>query len=77
MESDSTQPAFKRVLIKLSGEALMGPTDYGIHTPTVQTICQEIVDLKELGTEIGLVVGGGNVFRRRPADRGTGRGDRG
>ena len=41
----------------------MGPTDYGIHTPTVQAICQEIVDLKELGTEIGLVVGGGNVFR--------------
>jgi len=64
MESDSSHTrAFKRVLIKLSGEALMGPTDYGIHTPTVQAICQEIVDVKSLKTEIGLVVGGGNVFR--------------
>lgn len=41
----------------------MGPTDFGIHTPTVESICAQIADIKELGTEIGLVVGGGNIFR--------------
>ncbi|MGD8923266.1 MAG: UMP kinase [Candidatus Zixiibacteriota bacterium] len=63
MESDSNRPAYKRVLIKLSGEALMGPTDYGIHTPTLESIGEEIGRVKELGTELGLVVGGGNIFR--------------
>jgi uridylate kinase len=63
METDSTPSGYKRILIKLSGEALMGPTEFGIHTPTVESICSQIADIKQLGTEIGLVVGGGNIFR--------------
>ncbi|MFZ5981732.1 MAG: UMP kinase [Candidatus Zixiibacteriota bacterium] len=64
MESDSGhKPAYKRILLKLSGEALMGPGDYGIHTRTVESICSQIKNIKNLGVEIGLVVGGGNIFR--------------
>lgn len=74
MDPDSTQPAYTRILVKLSGEALMGPGEYGIHTPTVQFICQQIKDIKALGTEIGLVVGGGNIFRgMNAAERGMDR----
>ncbi len=74
MDPDGTKPAFKRVLVKLSGEALMGPGEYGIHTPTVQFICEQVKEIKELGTEIGLVVGGGNIFRgMKAAERGMDR----
>lgn len=59
----SGKPDIKRVLVKLSGEALMGPAGNGIHTPTVTSICQQIKDIKETGLEIALVVGGGNIFR--------------
>ena len=41
----------------------MGPGDYGIHTLTVESICTQVKNIKELGIEIGLVVGGGNIFR--------------
>ena len=64
MESDSSdKPVYKRVLIKLSGEALMGPAGYGIHTPTVTSICRQVKQIKEAGHEVALVVGGGNIFR--------------
>lgn len=63
METDSSKPAFKRILLKLSGEALMGPTEYGIHSRTVESICSQIKKIKDYGVEIGLVVGGGNIFR--------------
>jgi uridylate kinase len=64
METDSSsKPAFKRILLKLSGEALMGPGEYGIHTRTVESICSQIKKIKSFGIEIGLVVGGGNIFR--------------
>jgi len=63
MESDSDRSAPKRILIKLSGEALMGPTAFGIHTPTVESICHQVKDVKDLGVEVALVVGGGNIFR--------------
>ncbi|MBD3402473.1 UMP kinase [candidate division GN15 bacterium] len=77
MEAGAGKPIYKRVLLKISGEALMGPTEYGIHPPTVQFICEEIKSIKELGLEIGLVVGGGNIFRgmaasERGMDRVTG-----
>lgn len=77
MDPDSKKPAYKRVLVKLSGEALMGPGEYGIHTPTVHFICQQVKEIKDLGLEIGLVVGGGNIFRglnasERGMDRVTG-----
>ena len=71
MDTDSPTPAYKRVLIKLSGEALMGPTDYGIHTPTVEFICRQIAEVKSLGIELGLVIGVGNIFRgMKGAERG-------
>ncbi len=54
---------FKRVLLKISGEALMGPTDYGIHMPTCLGFAEEIAAARDLGAEICLVIGGGNIFR--------------
>lgn len=74
MDTDTPKPAFKRVLVKLSGEALMGPTEYGIHTPTVEFICRQIAEVKSLGIELGLVIGGGNIFRgMKGAERGMDR----
>lgn len=55
--------AFKRILLKLSGEALMGDDDYGINRPTLDRIVGEIAEVAELGVEIGVVIGGGNIFR--------------
>ena len=54
---------YKRVLLKLSGEALMGKTGYGIDMPTVMRLAGEIKDAMATGLELGLVVGGGNIFR--------------
>ena len=54
---------FKRILLKISGEALMGPGQYGIDNDTVKRIAGEVKDAKELGAEISLVIGGGNIFR--------------
>jgi len=55
--------AFKRILLKLSGEALMGKGDYGIDPETIRRVGNEIHDLASQGVEIGLVIGGGNIFR--------------
>ena len=63
MESEADTPVFKRILLKLSGEALMGPTHYGIDTASVDAICRQVKDIKDLGLEIAIVVGGGNIFR--------------
>ena len=57
------QPLFRRVLLKISGEALMGDQGYGLHTPTIDKIAAEIGLLRRLGVELALVVGGGNIFR--------------
>jgi uridylate kinase len=54
---------FKRVLLKISGEALMGSTQYGIDMPTCLGFAEEIAAARELGAEICLVIGGGNIFR--------------
>jgi uridylate kinase len=56
-------PRYKRVLIKLSGEALMGPAEFGLDPPTVARICAEIRDVRDMGVEVAVVVGGGNIFR--------------
>ena len=56
-------PTYKRVLLKISGEALMGSGDYGIDQETVSRIALEVRDAKELGVELCLVIGGGNIFR--------------
>lgn len=49
--------------MKLSGEALMGPEPFGIHQPTVHQICQDLIEAANLGVEVAVVVGGGNIFR--------------
>ncbi len=54
---------YKRVLLKISGEALMGDQAYGLHPPTVQRIAREVQSVHELGVEICMVIGGGNIFR--------------
>jgi uridylate kinase len=59
------EPKYKRVIIKLSGEALAGNAGHGIDTPTVQSICCQIKEVFELGVEIAIVVGGGNFWRGR------------
>jgi uridylate kinase len=56
-------PAFKRVLIKLSGEALMGPLEYGTDPETVAAIAAEIKEVHDRGVEIAIVQGGGNIYR--------------
>jgi uridylate kinase len=57
------EPLFRRILLKLSGEALMGDAGYGIDPLVVQRIAEEIREVHSLGIEIALVVGGGNIFR--------------
>ena len=54
---------YKKVLLKVSGEAMMGDTAFGIEPETVRRICSDIKEGIELGAQVGLVVGGGNIFR--------------
>jgi uridylate kinase len=56
-------PVYRRVIVKVSGEALMGPENFGIHQPTLDRIAQDLVAARALGVALGVVVGGGNVFR--------------
>ena len=58
-----SKPIFKRVLLKLSGEALQGDEGYGISPPILESIASQIKDVVELGIELGVVIGGGNIFR--------------
>jgi uridylate kinase len=62
-EDNANKPIIKRVLVKLSGEALMGPGKFGIDYHTIKKICNQVQQIKELNLEIALVVGGGNIFR--------------
>lgn len=57
------KPAYKRILLKISGEALMGEQNYGIDVNVAESVAQEIKDVRESGVEIAIVVGGGNIFR--------------
>jgi uridylate kinase len=54
---------FKRILLKLSGEALLGKEDYGIDPNVVSALAAEIIEIAKLGIQIGVVIGGGNIFR--------------
>lgn len=70
-------PLYRRVLLKLSGEALMGDLEYGIAPAVIQRIAAEVAEVQKLGVEIAMVVGGGNIFRgaglaRAGMDRVTG-----
>jgi len=57
------KPQYKRVLLKLSGEALAGEDGYGINTTTIAEIAEDVKEAHELGVEVGIVIGGGNIFR--------------
>jgi uridylate kinase len=57
------KPAYKRILLKLSGEALMGEDAYGINRETIDRIVSEIKEIIDLKVEVGIVIGGGNIFR--------------
>jgi len=60
---------YKRVLLKLSGEAFKGETDYGIDTPTLTRIARQIKQVMEMGGTIAIVVGGGNIWRGAKAEK--------
>jgi uridylate kinase len=80
MAADGTSakpPAYRRVLLKLSGEALMGDQEYGTDPERVQAIAGEVAEVHRRGVEIAVVVGGGNIYRglaaaARGMDRATG-----
>lgn len=57
------EPAYKRILLKLSGEALAGDKGYGINHDTIEGITEEIKEVHEMGIEVAIVLGGGNIFR--------------
>ncbi len=61
--STNPKPAYRRVLLKLSGEALQGSEGFGIDPAVLERMAQEIKELVELGVQVGLVIGGGNLFR--------------
>ncbi len=58
-----SKPAFKRILLKLSGEALMGDDAYGINRATITNIVAQVKEIVDLGVEVAVVIGGGNIFR--------------
>ncbi|HEY1923939.1 MAG TPA: UMP kinase [Candidatus Acidoferrum sp.] len=61
--SKKHQPKYKRIVLKLSGESMQGPQGFGIHGETVQAIAKELKEVHELGVEVAVMVGGGNIFR--------------
>jgi uridylate kinase len=76
-ESADGKPAYRRILVKLSGEALMGNSDYGIDPAFLKRLGSEIAAVRALGVEVAVVIGGGNLFRgaglaRAGMDRVTG-----
>jgi uridylate kinase len=67
-----TKPVYRRVVVKVSGEALMGPDRFGIHQPTLDRIAADLVASRGLGVALAVVVGGGNIFRGvSVSERGT------
>jgi uridylate kinase len=60
---DNGSPKYKRIILKVTGEVFAGPQQYGIDGITVKAFAQEIKEVKELGCELALVIGGGNIFR--------------
>src|SRR6059036_2828615 len=60
---DNGTPKYKRIILKVTGEVFAGPQNFGIDGNTVRAFAQEIKEVKELGCELALVIGGGNIFR--------------
>ena len=65
------QPKYKRVLLKLSGEALMGQDPFGINRDTIMQIVGQVKEIVDMGVQVGVVVGGGNIFRGVSAQAGS------
>ena len=65
------EPVFKRILLKLSGEALMGAKSYGIDTDFAESVALELKNVHDLGVQLAIVVGGGNIFRGVSASAGN------
>ena len=63
MEKEKAVPAYKRVLLKLSGEALAGEKGFGLDFNVIESVCRVIKECSEMGVEIGIVIGGGNFWR--------------
>jgi uridylate kinase len=63
MAKSAAKAAYRRVIVKVSGEALSGPDGFGIHQPTIDRIAKDLVAAHRLGVRIGVVVGGGNILR--------------
>ena len=61
--TNAAEPAFRRILLKISGEALMGTQNYGIDVDVARSVAEEIKAVRDLGVEVAVVVGGGNIFR--------------
>jgi uridylate kinase len=61
--TEDKAPGYRRVLVKMSGEALMGREDYGIESAMLKRIAGEVREARELGVEVAIVIGGGNIFR--------------
>jgi len=59
----SQKPAYKRILLKLSGESLLGPAGFGIDFERARSIAREIKDVRALGVQVAIMIGGGNIFR--------------
>src|SRR5213075_1256667 len=59
----NAHPRYKRILLKLSGEALMGDASFGIDNQTLERIAAEVKEVHDLGVEVAVVIGGGNIFR--------------
>lgn len=62
-KNKATKPKFKRIVLKISGEALQGERSYGIDTKIVASVARQIKEVSDLGIEVAVVVGGGNIFR--------------
>ncbi|QFT80880.1 Uridylate kinase [Roseovarius sp. THAF27] len=62
-DAAAPETTFSRVLLKISGEALMGDANYGLNPPTVERIAREVKSVHDMGVEICMVIGGGNIFR--------------
>ena len=60
-------PAYKRILLKLSGEALMGDDAFGINRATIVRMVEEVAEVTRLGVQVAVVIGGGNIVRGVPA----------
>jgi len=61
--SDAAEPSYKRILLKLSGEALMGDQSYGVDPAVTTRIAHDVAEIRALGVETAIVIGGGNIFR--------------